>query len=323
MTTVYVDRKGAELFASGQAIMVRVPGQKPESLTLAHIERLIVRGSSTISSGLLAKCWERQISVLFLSGRRSEATAKFEGGFHHDAAIRLAQSSLYLNPVKRLDIAKLILRFKLCAQYVEIKHFVKSYPKGSAGAFNAISALNKAKIKVRNDPPNSLSALRGLEGAAAAAYFQSYITFFPESLGFSRRIRRPPTDPVNAALSLGYTLALSEAARSLNVVGLDPAIGFLHEISYNRSALALDLVEPLRPLVDRFVLNTFRSRKLTARHFKSQSDGSIILGKSGRAHFYSCWEENAPSIRRVATQHSKAAAKYVREISKNDCWIDE
>jgi CRISPR-associated protein Cas1 len=95
--------------------------------------------------------------------------------------------------------------------------------------------------------------LTGLEGAGAAAYFRAYATLFAPSREFSRRRRRPPPDPVNVCLSLGYTLLHHEAVRELQVVGLDPLLGFLHVSERGRESLASDIVEPLRPHVDEWV----------------------------------------------------------------------
>ncbi|HLV02564.1 MAG TPA: CRISPR-associated endonuclease Cas1, partial [Acidobacteriota bacterium] len=131
----------------------------------------------------------------------------------------------------------------------------------------------------------SIDTLRGLEGAAQAAYFRAYTTLFPPSLDFHRRNRRPPRDPVNACLSLAYTLTHFEAVRIAYIVGLDPFLGFFHEIAFGRESLACDLIEPIRPSIDRWVWDLFRSRILRTEHFRSDKN-ACVLGKAGRSHFY-------------------------------------
>lgn len=107
-----------------------------------------------------------------------------------------------------------------------------------------------------------METLRGLEGGASATYFQAYTKLFPESLRFKKRNRRPPEDPVNAMLSLCYTLLHYEIVREIEVIGLDPTIGFYHQFDYGRESLACDLVELYRIDVDRFVWELFREEDI-------------------------------------------------------------
>ncbi len=111
----------------------------------------------------------------------------------------------------------------------------------------------------RSEGNRSRESLRGLEGQAVAAYFRAYSSMFRRSLGFPKRSRRPPQDPVNAALSLGYALLFGEALAVIAPVGFDPYLGFLHAPEYGRCSLALDLMEEFRAaIVDRLALTLFR-----------------------------------------------------------------
>ena len=118
-----------------------------------------------------------------------------------------------------------------------------------------------------------------MEGAAQAAYFRAYCSLFAEALAFNGRNRRPPRDPVNACLSLGYTLVHFEAARAAYAAGLDPFLGFFHEIAFGRESLACDLMEPVRPLVDAWLWEMFRSR-IASRAFQP-GQGSMPARKDG------------------------------------------
>ena len=143
--------------------------------------------------------------------------------------------------------------------------------------------------------------MRGLEGAAAAAYFQGLAELLPERLHFSGRNRRPPRDPFNAVLSLGYTLLHGEAVIALYGAGFDPFIGFYHALDFGRESLACDIVEPLRAEVDRFAMRLFRSERLRPEDFTSV-DGACLLGKAGRGRFYVEWESAAETLRRRLDQ---------------------
>jgi CRISPR-associated protein Cas1 len=136
---------------------------------------------------------------------------------------------------------------------------------------------------------STVQRLRGIEGAAAASYFSAFAPLFPADLAFAGRNRRPPKDPVNAALSLGYTLLHFEAVNACHAAGLDPYVGFYHEPAYHRESLAADLIEPLRASVDAWVWRLFAERDLRGESFV-QEEGGCLLKKHGREVFYARYE---------------------------------
>jgi CRISPR-associated protein Cas1 len=163
------------------------------------------------------------------------------------------------------------------------------------------------------DEQASLGSLRGLEGSGAAAYFGGFGDLLPERLKFSRRNRRPPKDPVNAMLSLGYTLLHAEAVLALHGAGLDPFVGFYHALDFGRESLACDIVEPLRVEVDRHALMLFRTEKLRLDDF-SQTDGACLLGKAGRARFYAEWEPLAERLRKQLAESVADVSAAIIEV---------
>ena len=132
-----------------------------------------------------------------------------------------------------------------------------------------------------------LATLRGLEGTAARAHFAGLAAVLPPALGFTGRNRRPPRDPANACLSLGYTLLHAEAVTAAQAAGLDPLLGFYHRPAFGCESLASDLIEPLRAEVDAWVAALFRDRTLREDHFTRPESpgGACLLGKAGRQTF--------------------------------------
>ncbi len=117
-----------------------------------------------------------------------------------------------------------------------------------------------------------LDTLRGVEGRAAAIWYGYFATIIPSDWTFAGRKSHPPADPLNALLSLGYTLATTRCVSLLVAHDLDPRVGFLHQLRPGRNSLACDLVESLRvPLVDRLVLKLIRRRQIKADSFESHS----------------------------------------------------
>jgi CRISPR-associated protein Cas1 len=118
---------------------------------------------------------------------------------------------------------------------------------------------------------STIDELRGHEGAAAATYFSTMPALCRGDLTTSKRSRRPPRDPINAAISFGYSLLVCEMTTALLARGLDPALGVLHPPEAGRPSLALDLIEPFRhSVVDRLVLRAANRRELTSADFDSE-----------------------------------------------------
>lgn len=128
--------------------------------------------------------------------------------------------------------------------------------------------------------------VRGLEGDATRRYFQGLGAHLAERTdvgSFLNRNRRPPRDPVNALLGFLYGVAQAEVEGALDGVGLDRQVGFLHGLRPGRSALALDLVEELRPLADRLAVRLLTRRQLRLEHFVRTGGGATYLSDHGRA----------------------------------------
>lgn len=140
-----------------------------------------------------------------------------------------------------------------------------------------------------------LDTLRGIEGAAATAYFGVFDHMLlnrKEAFFFHGRSRRPPLDRVNAMLSFAYSLLAHDCASALESVGPDSYVGFLHRDRPGRQSLALDLMEELRPcMADRFVLTLVNNRMLRPEDFQMQDSGAVLLSDDGRRKFLKTWQE--------------------------------
>ena len=166
--------------------------------------------------------------------------------------------------------------------------------------------LQEARARLALDNPPPLATLRGIEGAAIAAFFEAFAGIVPKPFFFSGRNRRPPRDPVNVCLSLGYSLAHFDAARAAALCGLDPSIGFYHEPHAGRESLACDLVEPVRPLVEAWVLDLLGSGGIGTGEFSSAKD-ACTLSKQGRRFVYRHFEETAAEAIRAQLEAGAAA----------------
>ena len=304
MATLYLDRKDLELRHEGQHLCLYENGARRGTVPLQQVDRIVMRGRATVTTGALGLLAEAGVALLVLSGRQGRSAAILQGRLQADVHRRIAQYGWYADHSARIDWARRLVAIKLRAQRGFMQKLIHARPDQRAvlqattrqikDAIAGLAGVTAADL--------TLPRLNGIEGAAAAAYFAAFTQVFPPSLGFTGRNRRPPRDPVNAALSLGYTLLHFEAVQACYLNGLDPYVGFYHEPAHRRESLAADLIEPLRVHIDRWVWRLFADRDLRAEDFV-QDNGACLLKKEGRALFYGRYETMAPPLRRLLRRY--------------------
>ncbi|MCX6969225.1 MAG: CRISPR-associated endonuclease Cas1 [Verrucomicrobia bacterium] len=192
---------------------------------------------------------------------------------------RLGQYRLFGEPGMRLRLAREIIRAKIHNQRVLLMR------NGSAPE-DVIKKL--ARLRDSTADATGMQELLGTEGSAAALYFGAFNTMLRESwpFDFEKRNRRPPRDPVNALLSMGYSMMSKELAGVCHAVGLDPFLGFFHQPRYGRAALALDLMEEFRPLIaDSVAISLINRGEIRESDFISSASG-VFLNEQGRRAFW-------------------------------------
>lgn len=311
MTTLYVDRSDADLDLEGDTLVIRVKGERQGTAPVGVLERVVLRGSSRIASRVITKLAERGVGLLLLSGRNNAPAATLLGRPGGDSALRIAQARLLDDEPARQWLALGLVRGKIAGQARLLRQAQTEAPHKLLA--DALSAIDRASERLESTQPHpTRKQLRGIEGAAAAAYFKGFGSLFAPALDFQGRNRRPPRDPVNVCLSLGYTLLHFEATRIAASHGLDPLIGIYHDPVHGRESLACDLAEPCRPLVDRWVWGLFSEELLRAESFTTLKTGACRLGKAGREVVYRSFEEDAALMRRVLGRSTRALVEELR-----------
>ncbi|OQW66522.1 MAG: CRISPR-associated endonuclease Cas1 [Proteobacteria bacterium ST_bin11] len=309
MSSLYLDRKNLALKLDGQALALYEDGARKGTVPLHLLDRVVLRGNVQLESRLLGALSERNIGLLVLSGRNTEATAMLAGRSHNDTARRLGQYRVSLDMDLRTPLARWLVLVKVRSQLRLLRQALLDRPDLRYPLTGAVQTLSGVIGQLREDRlAMSLESLRGYEGAAAAAYFGGFTRLFAPALNFTGRSKRPPPDPVNTCLSLGYTLLHYDAVRACHIVGLDGMLGFYHDVSFGRESLACDLMEPLRPLMDRWVWQLFRERELRPEYF-SDDNGRCLMNKTGRQRFYAFYESHAAPARRLLRRYAHALSK--------------
>jgi len=274
-------------------------GVTVRELPLATIESLSVLGSVQISTQALHALADRNVPVAFLSSA-GRLVAMVDPLDSVSADIRRAQVRRLDDPRVRLELSRALVVSKIANQRTLLMRNHGSLPTSVPRemAREAEHARHAA----------SIDALRGHEGQAAALYFDQFAGMIkgPLAAEFEAhgRQRRPPPDPINSCLSLAYTMLTHECVSALRPARLEPSIGAFHVSRPGRPALALDLMEPFRPLIaDSITVSAFNRGELTEGHFWRTSSG-CTLTDSGRAAFFNAYG------RRMTTEVTHAVFKY-------------
>jgi len=293
MSSLFIDRRGVHLELESGAIVFRENGERIGTVPLAPLTRVFLRGDVTLSAALLGQLGERGVGVVVLSGRQGKPSLMLARP-HNDASRRVQQIRKSLEPEFCLGLARQLIESKITRQ---IEWFEQQRDQNLDARYELSHAMRLLQQQRERLPQaQSLATLRGMEGSAAASYFDGLKALVPPSLHFQSRNRRPPKDPFNALLSLSYTLAHAEIAIALYGAGLDPYVGFYHALDYGREFLASDLLEPIRPMLDRHCLQLVRQQTLSKEHFSSTESG-CMMGKAGRVRYYQAYEQNSAALR--------------------------
>ncbi len=331
MGTLYIDRKGLTVKLDGNALVFYSVSGREGMVPINPLKRVVVVGSVTIESSALNRLCDENIGVVFLSGRNMRFHGMLQGKLHNNGALRLKQYEKSLSAFPARYAHALVSR-KIASQEALLKDALDRradvrFPITTAlGTLARITATLEEHGKVLHSSGEYVShgfldSLRGYEGSAAAAYFAAFTSLFPPSLTFTGRNRRPPEDPVNAMLSLCYTLLHFDAVREIEMIGLDPTIGFYHQFEYGRESLASDIMEPLRPDADRFVWELFRERTFTVRDFAFNTERlGCYLKKGSRKRFYPLHDEWRRTIRPGLTDAVRSLAREITGRDDDDVW---
>lgn len=290
LRTVYVTKPGLKVSASHHHLTFRMPKQgQVGKLPLLAVRQVVVMEGVAFTCGAIDACLCMEVPVTFLK-RTGELSGHLVGPNRRDATIRLSQCRAAEDATVKLAMAKRLVEAKLANALTVLRKFMYNHPDS---ALKEVCTRIKGYL-TRASKAETEDELRGYEGIAAREYFGVFGLLLRRDLGFNGRTRRPPRDPVNALLSLGYTILAQETAALLEASGLDSYVGFLHELKPGRPSLALDLMEPLRvAAIDRFVIRAVNLGTFTSSDFEPRqgTGGAVLLTADGRRKFFQAYEE--------------------------------
>jgi len=287
---LYVQANRAKIAKKGEVLEVSVEDKVVTSVRLIDVSQVVVMGNVYITTPCLQELMKREIPVTWHSfgGWFNGHTV---GTGHKNVELRTAQYQASFDEQMCLRIARAIVSDKI----MNARTLLRRNWKGADDPKPVLEDMKRDAKRAR--AAASQSELLGIEGSAAARYFRHFGTMIKREVeegnfcfDFTTRNRRPPTDPVNALLSYAYTLLVRTWSVTLSAVGFDPYRGFYHQPRYGRPALALDLMEPFRPLIaESSVLSAINNGEVRPSDFISAA-GAVNLTGEGRKRFIAAFE---------------------------------
>lgn len=289
LNTLYILTPESYLFLENEAVGVKIGGEEKVRVPAHTIDSIFCFGHVTVSTPLIGFCGQRGISLVFLS-EYGKFYGRIQGPVQGNILLRRRQFARLDDNMFSKRLVRSILLGKLVNSREILLRARRERTEREEVFTEAVHKIANIAEELRESP--NIDSMRGLEGAAAAAYYSALSAMLiGEEMRFEGRNRRPPEDPVNALLSFLYTLLKNDVQSALEGVGLDPAAGYLHTLRSGRPALALDLMEELRaPLCDRLAVSLINRGQIRTKHFE-QLTPPVLLGEAGRKIVLKAWQE--------------------------------
>jgi CRISPR-associated protein Cas1 len=288
---LYLNTQGLRVGKSGSVLQVKEKDALLQEVRLNEICQLNLMGNVQLSTQAVQALCEAGIPVCYFS----------MGGWFYGITSGLCTKNVFLRQQQFASASEIWFAKRLARELVAGKirnqrtFLLRNHIEPDA---NTIAGLKS--MAARAERCESMEGLLGIEGNAARLYFGSFQGLLKADPGedlprmfrfdFTGRNRRPPRDAVNALLSLGYSLLVKDLTVACYAAGFDPMLGFYHQPRFGRPALALDLMEPFRPLiVDSAVVSAINTKMVSPRDFV-KAGGGVALTSSGRKAFYRAYE---------------------------------
>ena len=292
---LYLNSPGLYVGRKGEVLEIRDKKTVLQEVRIRDINHLGLFGNIQVSTQVVQELCDQEVPITFFSG----------GGWFYGITHGLGLTNVFTR-VAQFDVARekrraLIFARSFVAGKIRNQRtmLMRNHEEPPVPLLNRLrQAVNDALLA------KSLDELLGIEGAAAANYFGAFAGMLKPEAGlegsftfdFRSRNRRPPRDPVNALLSLGYSLLAKDCAIAAAAVGFDPYVGFYHQPRYGRPALALDIMEEFRPLVaDSVAVTLVNNRMLDESHFV-RAGNAVNLTARGRKIFFETYEARLTGV---------------------------
>ena len=288
MANLYITEQNSVLRKTGDRLIVQKEDEILLDVQCHKIDAVLIFGNVQFTTQAVHELFEHGIEMAILT-RTGRLVGQITSPTTRNIFLRIEQFKKYGDENFKMDLSRTIIAAKIKNGLNLVRHFSYNHPE--IDFKTEISGLNRWINKVNFAENNE--RLLGLEGSAAKLYYTAFGKMILGDFDFSGRKKRPPPDPVNAMLSLSYTMIFNEIASLLDGLGFDPYLGFFHRADYGRASLAADLVEEFRaPIAEHFVLNLINGRTFTKEDFKINPKGArVSFRRDAMKRYFSEYEK--------------------------------
>lgn len=288
MQTLYLIEQGSKLGCTGKRLVVTKDDRELLTVPIHRLTRVVLIGRIQVTAHAMSLLLDRRIPLVMttLTGRLRGVLCPPDTPH---VALRQNQYQLAQNPQYALAFCRELVTARAASACNVIRRYLYNHPQKDLRPH--IQQILEYAGQI--DKQSTIDSLRGIEGIIAREYVAALVKMF-EDLGmhFSGRVRRPPTDPVNAVLSYTYVLLTEQCACALHTTRLDIYLGFMHLPNRNAPALALDFIEQFRqPIADRFVMLLFNKKILQAQDFNPGPMNAVLLSETAKRKLITQWEQ--------------------------------
>lgn len=268
MSTLYLTEQRSKVSVTGQRLKVKNDTETLLDVPLHKLERVYVFGNVDITTPAMHSLMREEIDLSFFT-YRGQFVGSVGGKMSRNIPLRILQYESYFDENYRLQMAGAFIQAKLKNMIEMIRRYSYNHPEAELKAEVELIAGGRKRLEKAID----IAEIMGIEGYCSRAYFKCFAQMCRTHLNFPGRQKRPSLDPINAMLSLGYTILGNEIAVHLEATSLDPYLGYLHEVRYGRKSLSLDLLEEFRQaVIDPFTLRLINLRVFTEEDFEAAED---------------------------------------------------
>lgn len=299
LNTLYVTSENSYLALDGENIVVLEEMTEVGRLPLHNLEGIVSFGYRGTSPALMGACADRNISLCYLTPQ-GKFLARVTGKTCGNVILRDRQYTSSKDEKRSLEISKNCISGKVYNARWVLERTIRDHAMQIDKERVKVASLQLKTFLQYIQNAESKEQLRGYEGEAASIYFSVFdelILQQKKDFSFRGRSKRPPMDNVNAMLSFVYTLLTNQITSALEVVGLDPCVGYLHTERPGRASLALDLIEEFRAVyADRFVLSLINKKIVNKKNFTKKENGAVLMDDDSKKKLLMEWQNKKKEV---------------------------
>jgi CRISPR-associated protein Cas1 len=301
---LHVVEQGATLRRAGSRVLVTHKQEVLLDVPAAKLQGVLIYGNVQVSSQCVRNLLDQGCWLSFLT-RNGIYKGRLQPPCERGGKLRRLQYERSCDSVFSLGFAKAVVHGKLLSAKQVLSAYASNYLAATLGESHAVLRQSIARLPAVSE----MDELRGVEGAAARAYFDLFRRCNRSQLPFEKRVKRGASDPINVLLNFGYTLVTRELEGLIESAGLDPTVGFYHAPDGDRPSLACDWVEEFRhTIVDRLVLKLVNLSSIQASGFDQIEDKGLRMKPETLRKFLAAYEQTL-AARRGKQEKQKDGAR--------------